>query len=313
MTEPRFGAHMSIAGGLPRAVQRAVAHDCAAMQIFTKSSGQWRARAWPASEVVAFRDALERSGITPVVAHASYLINLAAPSGPLRARSVAALGEEVDRAETLGLRGVVVHPGCSTGAGEEEGLRFVADAVATTLSTRRRGRVLVVLEHTAGQGTSLGWRFEHLARILAHLDGHPRVAVCLDTCHLFAAGYDLGTPSGYGQTFDAFDRIVGLDRLAVVHVNDSKHPLGSRRDRHEHIGRGTLGIGAFRRLVNDRRLASLPMLLETPKSGGRRITDVDADPLDVQNLATLRRLWRHRGASGRRGTPPRTGNRPGRA
>lgn len=292
MTEPRFGAHMSIAGGLPRAVQRAMAHGCEAMQIFTKSAGQWRARRWPRAEVASFREHLARSGIMPAVAHASYLINLAASPGRLRTRSIEALGGELDRADALGLRGVVVHPGCAMGGSEREGLRLVAEGVAETLAMHRAGRALVILEQTAGQGTALGWHFEHLARILARLDGHPRVAICLDTCHLFAAGYDLSTEGGYRQTFDEFDRLVGFDRLAVVHVNDSKHGLGSRRDRHEHIGRGALGLASFRRLVNDCRFASLPLILETPKTEGRRATDVDADPLDLRNLATLRRLRR---------------------
>jgi len=289
---PRLGAHMSIAGGLPRAVDRAAAHGCEALQIFTHSSGQWRARPIGAGEAAAFRDALRATGIGPAVAHASYLINLATPDPALRARSIAALGMELDRTEALGLLGVVVHPGCHTTGTEEEGLRLAAEAVRQSLRDHRRGRAMVILEQTAGQGTSIGWRFEQLARLIDHLRGDPRVGVCLDTCHLFAAGYDLGSDRGYRGTFDAFDRLIGRDRLVVLHANDSKKPLGSRLDRHEHIGNGTLGLAAFRRLVNDRRFAGLPMLLETPKTAGRSSTRVEVDPLDVMNLGTLRGLRR---------------------
>jgi deoxyribonuclease IV len=287
---PRFGAHMSIAGGLPLAVARAVAHGCDALQIFSKSSNQWRARALPPEEVAAFRDAVERAAIRPVVAHASYLINLGTGDPTLRERSIAAFGEELDRAEMLGLMGVVVHPGCFTSGTEEQGLRLVADAVRQVLRARRRGRAMVVLEQTAGQGTALGWRFEQLAEMIAHLDGPARVAMCLDTCHMGAAGYDLATEAGYRETFEAFDRLVGIDRLAVFHLNDSKKPFGSRRDRHDHIGKGTIGLDAFRRLLNDARFRNRPMLLETPKTEGRRATSVEVDALDEANLATLRRL-----------------------
>ncbi len=281
---------MSIAGGLPLAVDRAVVHGCEALQIFSKSSNQWRARALPPDEVCSFRSKVERAGIEPVVAHASYLINLGTAEPVLRERSIAAFGEELDRAESLGLAGVVIHPGCYTTGTEADGLRLVASAVQGLLRARRRARARVILEHTAGQGTSLGWRFEQLAAIFEHLEGHPRVSVCLDTCHLFAAGYDIATAAGYRATFDAFDRLVGLGRLRVFHVNDSKKPLASRRDRHDHIGNGLIGLEAFRRLVNDRRFAQLPMLLETPKTEGRRATSVEEDPLDVENLRVLRGL-----------------------
>ncbi len=281
---------MSIAGGLPLAVDRAVANGCEALQIFSKSSNQWRARALPPEEIASFRAKVERASIGHVVAHASYLINLGAPERALRERSILAFGEEIDRAEALGLLGVVIHPGCYTSGTEARGLRLVAGAVARVLKARRGGRALVILEHTAGQGTSLGWRFEHLARMLEHLGGHPRVAVCLDTCHLWAAGYDLATEGGYRETFESFESLVGLDRLRVFHLNDSKKPRGSRRDRHEHLGRGTIGLDAFGRLVNDPRFDRLPMILETPKTEGRRPTSVEPDPLDQENFATLRAL-----------------------
>jgi len=287
---PRLGAHMSIAGGLPLAAERAAVHGCDALQIFSKSSNQWRARPLPPEEIAAFRDKVEQAEIRPVVAHASYLFNLGTPDPVLRDRSILAFGEELDRAEALGLMGVVIHPGYYTSGTEDEGIRLVADAVRRALKPRRRGRALVILEHTAGQGTSLGWRFEQLARMIEHLEGHPRVAVCLDTCHLWAAGYDVQTDVAYRETFDSFERAVGLDRLRVFHLNDSKKPLGSRRDRHDHIGKGAIGIEAFRRLLNDARFRDLPMLLETPKTEGKRATLVEVDPLDAENLATLRTL-----------------------
>ena len=282
---------MSIAGGLPRAVDRAKASRCDALQIFTKSAGQWRARDLPRDEVALFRRRLEETGISPVVAHNSYLINVAAAAPALRSQSIAALGEELDRAELLGLDGLVMHPGSYTTGTEEDGLRAIGRAIAELLKSRRRQRVKVILEHTAGQGTNLGHRFEHLATILGYVNGSPRVGVCLDTCHLLTAGYDLCTGEGYVETFTEFDRIVGLDRLQVFHLNDSKKPCGSRVDRHEHIGKGCLGIEPFRRLLNDPRFAHLPMLLETPKlesAASKRRSDVD--PWDARNLRTLRKL-----------------------
>jgi deoxyribonuclease-4 len=288
---PRFGAHMSIAGGLPRAVDRALASRCEAMQIFTKSAGQWRARPLPPEEIREFRRRLDATDIHPVVAHNSYLINLAAAEPTLRTRSIDALGEEIDRAETLGLDGLVMHPGAFTTGTEAEGLRLIADALRQLLRTRRRGRVRILLEHTAGQGTSLGHRFDHFATILDRLEGSPRVGVCLDSCHLLTAGYDLCSEQGYEAAFAELDRLVGLDRVRVFHLNDSKNPCGSRIDRHEHIGKGCLGLTPFRRLVNDPRFAGLPMLLETPKLDtpeSRRRSD--ADPWDARNLRTLRKL-----------------------
>jgi len=290
---PRLGAHMSIAGGLPRAVDRAIASRCQALQIFTKSAGQWRARVLPPEEIAHFRARVEETGLRPVVAHNSYLINVAAASPALRAQSIAALGVELDRAESLGLDGLVMHPGSYTSGTEEEGLRLIGDAIAGLLAERPRAKTRLLLEHTAGQGTNLGHRFEHLAAILDRAGGSPRVGVCIDTCHLLAAGYDLCSPEGYEHTFRAFERIVGLDRIKVFHLNDSKKPCGSRVDRHEHIGKGCLGLAPFRMLLNDPRFSGLPMLLETPKletPESKRRSDVD--PWDARNLRTLRKLIR---------------------
>jgi deoxyribonuclease-4 len=288
---PRLGAHLSIAGGLPRAVDRAEASGCEALQIFTKSAGQWRARPLPPDEIALFRNRVERTGIRPVVAHTSYLINVAAASPLLRAQSIASLGEELDRAEALGLDGLVMHPGSHTTGTPEEGLRLIAEGLRELLNARLRGRTMILLEHTAGQGTTLGHRFEHLAEIIGRLGGSARIGVCLDTCHLLTAGYDLRTPRGYRATFREFDRLVGLERIKAFHLNDSKKPCGSRVDRHEHIGKGCLGLEPFRMLLNDRRFAKLPMLLETPKletPESRRRSDVD--PWDARNLRTLRSL-----------------------
>ena len=281
---------MSVAGGLPLAVERAVLHRCDAFQIFAKNANRWRGRAVPPEEIRDFRFKLQASGLGPVVSHASYLINLATANPALRRQSFEAMGDELDRAEALGLMGVVLHPGCYTHGSEAEGLELIAEGLLELVRQRRRGRTLVLLEHTAGQGTSLGATFEQLASIIARVDAHPRVGVCLDTCHLLAAGYDIASAEGYAETFAQFGRLVGFDRLKVLHLNDSRRALGSHVDRHEHIGQGFVGIDAFRRLVNDRRFRGLPMLLETPKTAGRPPGVAVVDPLDEQNLNRLRGL-----------------------
>lgn len=281
---------MSVAGGLPRAVERAVVHGCDALQIFAKNASQWRGRVIPPEEIRAFRAMIERAGITPVVSHASYLINLATANPGLRAQSLGAMGDEIDRAEALGLLGVVLHPGCYTDGSEAHGLALVAEGLDLLLGERTRGAAMVILEHTAGQGTALGASFEQVSTIIGAMKQHRRIGVCLDTCHLLASGYDICSPEGYARTFEQFGRLVGFDRLKVLHMNDSKRPLGSRVDRHAHIGEGFIGLEPFRRLVNDRRFGGLPMLLETPKSVGRATGPIVADPLDVKNLAVLRGL-----------------------
>ena len=295
---PRLGAHMSVAGGLPRAVDRAVAHRCQALQIFTKNANQWRGRSVARTEIQEFRAKVRAARIGPVVSHASYLINLAASPGVLRRHSLEAMDDEIERAEALGLLGVVLHPGCHT-AGEPAGaLALVAEALLELV--RRRGSTMILLEHTAGQGTALGATFEQLASILAMTGGHKRVGVCLDTCHLMASGYDIVSHEGYAATFEQFERLIGFDRLKAFHLNDSKRPLGSRVDRHEHIGRGFLGLDPFRRIVNDRRFKELPMLLETPKGGGRATGAITVDPQDKRNLDTLRGLLKPTRAQARR-------------
>ncbi len=281
---------MSVAGGLPRAVDRAVVHRCDALQVFAKNASQWRGRVIPKQEIREFRMKVKAAGIWPVVSHASYLINLATTCRPLRRQSIEAMADEIDRAEALGLLGVVLHPGCYTAGNEADGLSLIADALLGLLHERRRGKAMILLEQTAGQGTALGATFEQLASIIAKMQDHPRVGVCLDTCHLLAAGYDIASPEGYETTFKQFGRLVGFDRLKAFHLNDSKKPLGSRVDRHEHIGQGHLGLEAFRRLLNDRRFRSLPMLLETPKGEGKASGPIAVDPMDERNLTTLRNL-----------------------
>jgi deoxyribonuclease IV len=281
---------MSVAGGLPRAVERAIVHRCEAFQIFSKNANQWRGRDVPAAEIREFRAKVKAAGLHPVVSHASYLINLATAHRPLRAQSLAAMGDELDRAEALGLQGVVLHSGCYTAGSEAAGLDFIADGLLELFAARRRGKTLIVLEHTAGQGTSLGATFEQTAYIIARMKDHPRIGVCLDTCHLLASGYDIASPEGYAGTFTLFEKLIGVDRLTVFHLNDSKRALGSRVDRHEHIGQGSVGLEAFRRLVNDRRFAGLPMLLETPKEEGQSPSKIEIDRFDERNLNLLRGL-----------------------
>ena len=281
---------MSIAGGLPLAIARAQIHGCETLQIFSKNASQWRARPLPPAEITAFREAAKTTGISPIVAHASYLINLATTSDALRAQSIAALGEEVDRAEALGLLGVVLHPGARLAAPVDQALSLISTALAQVLKARPRGKTMILIEHTAGQGSTMGASFEEVAAMLDGVKNRRRLGVCLDTCHLLASGYDLCSEEGYNATFTKFDNLIGLDRLKVFHLNDSKRPCMSRVDRHEHIGKGCIGLEPFRRLLTDPRFDHLPMILETEKSEWREKGKVVVDPLDEMNLNTLRSL-----------------------
>jgi len=279
-----LGAHMSIAGGYHRAVQRAASAGCDCVQLFTRNNTQWQAAPITSQQVAVFRESLSNSGIRHPIAHASYLINVASPDEHLWLKSVDALETELRRAELLGLAWVVVHPGCYTTADEATGLRRVARALDEVHARIENNTVGCLLETTAGQGTALGWRFEHLAEILG-LVGHPqRLGVCVDTSHVFAAGYPLRTAGQYEQTMGRFDRLIGLERIKAIHLNDSRAPRGSRIDRHEHIGHGRLGLSAFRNLLSDDRFRHTPMYLETPKG---RCDDTD---WDVINLHRLRQI-----------------------
>jgi deoxyribonuclease-4 len=285
---PRLGAHLSIAGGLPRAVELGAELGVTALQVFVKSARQWDARALEPAEVAAFRRALAgRDLARHTLAHAGYLINLASPEAAARERSIRALGSELARCRRLGIPYLVVHPGSHMGRGEAEGLGRVVRAIDRLLAPRRGGArpyegVTLLLETTAGQGSALGHRFEHLARILDESRARDRLGICFDTCHVHAAGYDLHDDASCGAVFDELDRRVGLERLRAFHLNDSKARAGSRLDRHEHIGRGRIGLAAFRRIVNDPRFRDLPMVLETPKGEGTL--------LDRRNLRLLRSL-----------------------
>jgi deoxyribonuclease-4 len=286
----RIGAHMSVAGSISNAVERAVLHGCEALQIFSKNARQLRGKPLDPADVRTFRRRIDETGITPVVSHASYLINLATASPTLREPTLAALIDELDRAEALGLLGVVIHPGVCTSGTEDAALRLIADAIRSAFKARPRKKTMVLLEHTAGQGRTLGHRFEHLATIIERANGSVRVGVCLDTCHLVASGYDIVSDAGYRDTFEAFDRLVGFDRLKVFHGNDSKKPCGSRVDRHEHIGQGCLGLEPFRRLLHDPRFSHLPILIETEKSRNTKPHTIVTDHNDMRNLDALRSL-----------------------
>ncbi|MCI0458023.1 MAG: deoxyribonuclease IV [Gemmataceae bacterium] len=277
---PLFGAHMSIAGGYEKALLAAAAHGCATVQLFTKSSNQWRAKELTDEEIRTFRRTLRQTGLRRPLAHDSYLINLASPDPELYRKSIEAFIVEAQRAEALGLRYLVTHPGSATDGDEQAGLTRIAQALDEVHKRCPGYRVQVLLETTAGQGNSLGHRFEHLARILELVAEPGRLGVCLDTCHVFAAGYALAPEEEYRATMAEFNRLIGLKRLRAFHVNDSLKPQGSRVDRHAHIGRGCLGLEPFRLLVNDPRFRDRPMVLETPKE----------NDMDAVNLKTLRDL-----------------------
>jgi deoxyribonuclease-4 len=277
---------MSIAGGLLNALLAAEAHGCSAVQLFSKNASQWKVPELSEEDIRLFRRHLRRTRLRQPIVHDSYLINLASPNEELSRRSLEAFVIEMERAERLGCRYLVAHPGAFIDTDEETGLRRVAAALDEVHRRCPGFRVQVLLETTAGQGTTLGHRFEHLARILALVADPGRLGVCFDTCHVFAAGYALAPEKEYRATFRAFDRVIGLGRLRAFHVNDSLKPQGSRVDRHAHIGRGQLGLEPFRLLVNDPRFRNRPMVLETPKE------EDDNNDMDAVNLATLRGLVR---------------------
>ncbi len=275
---------MSIGGGLALALERGTAVGCSVVQIFLKNQRQWTARPYADEAVREFRAAWKASGIRPVFAHANYLINLATPVPAEWHRAVDVFGDELDRAEALGLPFGVIHPWSHRGVGVEGGIRRIARAI-DVLHERSRGyRVRIVLENTAGGGAGIGRSFEELAAVIGAVADGDRVGVCLDTCHLFAAGYDIRSPAGYRATMSRAIAVLGRRRVVAFHLNDAKQPLGAGLDRHEKIGRGTLGVGPFRHLMNDRRFARVPMALATPK---------DPEPrADREALALLRRLRR---------------------
>lgn len=285
---PLFGAHTSIAGGLQNAVAAAVALRCDTVQLFTKNASQWRGKLLTEEDIRTFRTAFSASKLRFPTAHDSYLINLATPDDALYRKSIDALTEEVERAEALGLSYLVMHPGAYMGTSEAAGIARVVTALNEVHKRCSGYRVVILLENTAGQGTSLGHRFEHLAAIRKRARDAARLGVCFDTCHAFAAGYPIETVDGYTSTIQEFDSVVGLKHLILFHLNDSKKPLGSRVDRHEGLGRGEIGQESFRRLVNDPRFRDHPMIIETPKE------DDSGREMDPVNLRILRKLLKTR-------------------
>jgi len=283
---PLLGAHMSIAGGYYKAVEAAAELKMDCVQIFTKNNNQWRAKPLTEQDVSRFRQALTETGIGMPCAHSSYLINLASPKNDLWEKSLDAFVIELQRAESLRLAGVVIHPGSFVESSEEDGLGRIVNGLDRALDATQGMETQVWLECTAGQGSNLGHRFEHLGFIIDEVEDNDRLGVCIDTCHMFAAGYPLRTPRQYAATMDEFDEIVGIEWVRAFHLNDSKRELGSRVDRHENIGEGKLGREPFRHLLNDSRFANHPMYMETPK--GLR----DGRQLDAINLSRLRRMIR---------------------
>jgi deoxyribonuclease-4 len=279
---PLFGSHLSVAGGFTKAIDAAVKLGCDTVQIFTKAPSQWYGRDISDTEAAEFRKALRQSKLKLPLVHNSYLINLAAPDDALLRRSIDAFVDEVHRAEKLGIAYLVTHPGAHVGSGEEAGLERVLIALNEVIERTAGVKVKILIEATAGQGTTLGWRFDHLRTILNGVTKPLRLGVCLDTCHVFAAGYALWPATEYKKTMTEFDKVVGMKWLKAFHLNDSKKPLGSRVDRHEHIGQGCIGREAFGMVVNDPRFAKLPMILETAKE----------NDMDVVNLALLHELLR---------------------
>ena len=277
-----LGAHESIAGGVEKALDRGQKVGCDTVQIFVKSPNRWVSKPLAEKNVTAFKKAVEETGIWPVFAHSLYLINLATPDEALWRKSLNALTDDLERCEALGLPGLVIHPGSHRGAGEAVGLARIAAALDEIHARLPGYGVQVWLEITAGQGDHLGYTFEQLRAMIDGVQEPERLGVCFDTAHAFAAGYELRHREGYEATWAAFDAVLGLDRLRAIHLNDSKKGLGSRVDRHEHIGKGMLGLEPFRFLVNDARFRGLPMVLETDK--GPDLVE------DKENLAVLRSL-----------------------
>ncbi len=300
---PPLGAHCSVAGGMPAAIARATSLGCTAAQVFVKNAAQWLGKELGEEEVAAFRAAHAESAVGPLVAHASYLINLCSADPALLARSREALADELARCARLGVGGLVLHPGAHLGAGEEAGVERVAASLDAVLAGLPGAPVRVLLENTAGQGSCLGHRLEHLAAIRDRVAEPERVGVCLDTCHAFAAGYPLHEPAGYEEMWAEFAERIGFAALGCMHLNDSLRPFGSRRDRHAHIGEGEIGLGAFARLLHDPRLAAVPMIIETETG-----EDLAGHRRDLETLRGLSRpaSGRRGGSSSRRSRSPRT-------
>lgn len=281
-----LGAHMSIGGGVHMAIERGCSIKCTAVQMFVKNNMQWFARPLMREEIFSFLEHRQRAELLSIFAHANYLINLATTNPQFLENSIRALSEELTRADQLELPFLVLHPGAHLGAGEQAGLDKIVTSINRVFRKIPKVKTKIALETTAGQGSCLGHRFEHIAHIIENPREPERLCVCLDTAHVFAAGYDIGSEAGVKKTFREFDRVIGFDRLAAIHLNDSKTARGSRVDRHQHIGKGQIGLDAFRFIMRDRRFAKIPKVLETPK--GKELRE------DVANLKTLRGLIENR-------------------
>jgi len=279
-----LGAHMSISGGVFNAILDGKKATCDTVQIFTKSSNQWRVKPLADADISRFFEEQRETGVSVACAHDSYLINLGSPDQELFNKSLEAFQIELERCYTLKVPCLVMHPGSHVGSGEEAGLKRIAEALNRLFDNTPDNETVVCLETTAGQGSNLGYKFEQLAQIIDWAEDKPRMGICLDTCHIFAAGYPIQDEKDYKATISEFDRVLGLDRLKIIHINDSKKGLGSKVDRHEHIGRGELGLEPFRHILNDKRLLKIPKILETPK--GDELLE------DIENLKILRSLIR---------------------
>ena len=277
-----LGAHMSTSGGVHTAVDRAMSIGCTALQVFTKNNNQWNAKPLTEEDIENYKRKIAEATITPVMAHDSYLINLCAMNPDTLERSRTAFIDELTRCEQLGIQLLNFHPGAHGGAGEEEGIKKIVESLNIAHERTEGFKVLSVVETSAGQGTAVGYKFEQLEKIINGVDKPDRMAVCVDTCHIFAAGYDIRTEEKYETTFEEFDSIIGLHRLVTFHYNDSKKEFGSHGDRHEHIGKGMIGVAGFSLLMNDTRFANIPKILETPKS-----KDLHED---IENMKVLKEL-----------------------
>ncbi len=277
-----FGAHESIAGGVYKAIQRGKDATCDTIQIFNKNNNSWRAAPLKPDDVEKYFELIDELGVTVATSHTSYLINIASPDKALYEKSINSLTEEMERCNTLKVPNLVLHPGSHVGTGEEDGIKRIGKAINKLFKKLKNNECTLLLECTAGQGSHLGYKFEQLAEMIDLVDDKDHVGVCMDTCHIFSAGYALSDPKDYKKTMKNFNNSIGLDKLKIIHMNDSKKPFGERKDRHEHIGKGEIGIEAFRNFVNDRRLKKVPMILETPK--GDDLKD------DIKNLKILRGL-----------------------
>ena len=277
-----LGAHYSIVGGYDKALYAAARYGCRAVQIFTKNASSWTERTVTPADLIALDQARQATGIHRILSHTAYLINLASPNDTLHQQSVSALAAELGRCEALGIDDLVMHPGAHMGTGERAGLKRVIAGIDAAMAQTPNGSVRLLLETTAGQGTGIGHSFEQLAAIIDGVSDRRRLGVCLDTCHVFAAGHDLRDAAAYERMVVELDRLIGLDLVPVVHLNDSKHPLGSHRDRHDHIGKGELGLAGFRHILTDERLDGMAGILETPKS--------DDLHEDIGNIAVLRAI-----------------------